>query len=99
MTRMTSEPTSSAVLDDDALEHVRYPLAGVDRLLEPLEQVLPADHDHRIDAALEQRRDRLADDPVAVVLEPVDLDLVVIEGLEVAQPGHGLRGPARGLQP
>ena len=54
-------------------------LGRVDRLLEPLEDVLPADHDHRVDAALEQRGERLALDPVAVVLEPVDLDDVKCE--------------------
>src|SRR5829696_151856 len=36
------------VLDDDAGEDVRDPLGGVDRLLEPLEEILPADHDHRV---------------------------------------------------
>ena len=55
---------------------LRDRLAGVDRRLERLEDVLPADHDHRVDAVGEQRRDRLAADPVALVLEPVDLDQV-----------------------
>ena len=63
---------------------------GVDRRLEALEQVLPADHDHRIDAAVEQRRDRLAGDPVALVLEPVDLDRVAGDVPEAAQPGDRL---------
>ena len=52
-------------------------LRRVDRLLEALEDVLPADHHHRVDPVVEQRRDRLAVDPVALVLEPVDLDRVV----------------------
>src|SRR3954451_8477158 len=39
-----------AALERDALEHVRDRLARVDRRLERLEDVLPADHDHRIDA-------------------------------------------------
>src|SRR6476661_1541606 len=45
MTRMTSEPTASGVLDDDALEDLRGGLGRVDRLLEHGEHVLPADHD------------------------------------------------------
>ena len=76
----------ACVLYDDALEDVRDVLAGVDRLLEPLEDVLPLDHDHRVDAAPEQRRERLARDPVALVLEPVHLDEVVVQVLEPAQP-------------
>ena len=44
-------------------------LAAVDRLLERLEDVLPADHDHRIDPLGEQRRDRLSRQAVALALE------------------------------
>ena len=44
----------SGVLDHDSLEDVRHMLGGVDRVLEALEQVLPADHDHRVDTAVEQ---------------------------------------------
>src|SRR4051812_9527181 len=89
MTRTTS-PDMSAVLDDDALERVRDVLGGVDGLFEPLEDVLPADHDHGVDAAVEERGDGVADDAVAVVLEPVDLDGVVADVLEVAQARHRL---------
>src|SRR5919197_588705 len=39
----TTSLSISGVLDDDALEDVRARLAGVDRVLEPLEDVLPAD--------------------------------------------------------
>src|SRR3954452_23999124 len=63
MTRMMSllkRPPASRVFYDDALEDVRHGLAGVDRVLEPLVDVLPADHDHRVDAVVEQRRNRLA---------------------------------------
>ena len=78
MARMRSPSTAALrVLDDDALEDVRDALRRVDRLLEPVEDVLPADHDHRVDPALEEGGDRLARHPVAVVLEPVDLDDVV----------------------
>ena len=44
---------------------------------------------------VEQRRDGLADDPVAVVLQPVQLDRVVRDVPEPAQPRHGLRDLAR----
>src|SRR3954464_3099267 len=64
ITRMTSLPIpasfqGSGVLDHDALERVRHVLAGVDGFLEALEDVLPADHDHRVDAVVEQRGDRV----------------------------------------
>src|SRR5829696_6289684 len=84
------------VLDDDALEDVGHVLGGVDRLLEAFEDVLPADYHHRIDAVVEQRRDRLARDPVAVVLQPVDLHRVVRDVLEAAQPRHRLGDLASG---
>src|SRR4051812_30659516 len=90
-------PVASGVLDDDALEDVRDLLGGVDRVLEPLVDVLPADHHHRVDAALEQRCHPRAGDAVAVVLEPVHLDRVVRDVAEVAQPRHGLVELTRGL--
>src|SRR5919106_390130 len=102
ITRMTSLPLgmSSAlrVLDDDALERVRHVLAGVDGLFEALEDVLPPDHDHRVDAVVEQRRDRVAARAVAVVLEAIDLDREVRQVLERAQPRHRLLDLARRLQ-
>src|SRR3954447_11379693 len=58
---------ASGVLDHDAFEDVRRLLGRVDRVLEPLEDVLPANHHHRIDPALEERRERFADDAVALV--------------------------------
>src|ERR671918_3163673 len=96
MMTVRSSPSTSAtypvaaapalgILDHDALEDVRHVLGGVDGLLEALEDVLPADHDHGVDAGVEQRGDRLAGDPVPVVLEPVDLDRVVRHVLEAAQ--------------
>jgi len=76
--------SSTSVLDDDPFEDVRDALRCVDRRLEPLVDVLPADHDHRVDAALEQRCHRLAHDTIAVVLEAVDLDRVVRDVVEPA---------------
>ena len=52
-------------------------LAGVDARLERLEDVLPADDDHRVDAGHEQRRDRIAAEPVGLVLQAMDLDEVM----------------------
>src|SRR4051812_22007409 len=69
----------SALLDDDRLEHVGGRLARVDRLLDPLEYVLPADYHHRVDAVRKEGRERLARDPVTFVLEAVHLDQLVVE--------------------
>src|SRR3954447_12951162 len=87
MTKMTSELTKrpSRVLDDYSLDVLSRRLGRVDALLEHREHVLPADHDHRVDAVGEERGDRVAGDPVAVVLEPVDLDPVLVEVLERGQ--------------
>src|SRR3954462_452637 len=103
MTRMTAPLTSllrprSRGLYHYPFEDVGDRLAGVDRVLEPLVDVLPADHDHRVDAALEQCRHRLAADPVAVVLQPVHLDRVVRDVAEVAQPRHRLGQLAAALE-
>src|SRR5215208_3565306 len=87
----------SGVLDHDAFENVRRGLAGVDRVLEALEDVLPADHEHRVDAPLEQRGQRLADHAVALVLEPVDLHREVADVVERTQARHGLGDLARRL--
>src|SRR3954451_12479856 len=96
MTVRSSPRTQLRVLDDDAFEDVGHALGGVDRLFQALEDVLPADHHHRVDAVVEQRRDRLARDSVAVVLEAVDLDCVVRDVFEAAQPRHRLGDLARG---
>src|SRR3954471_14888504 len=95
-TKSRSESTSG-VLQDDGLEHVGAQLRGVDAALEALVDVLPADHGHRVDAVVEQRRHRLAGHAVAVVLEAVDLDRVVRQVAEVAQARHGLLDLARGV--
>src|SRR3954454_24144601 len=93
MTMMMSELTASAVLDDYSLDDLGGRLGRVHRLLEPREHVLPADHDHRVDPVGEERGDGVAGNPVAVVLEPVDLDPVLLEVLErrqVLQPHRQL---------
>src|SRR3954447_1011112 len=85
--RTASECTALPILDDDARDDVHRGLRGVDRILEALEDVLPPDDHHRVDPPLEQRGDALAQDAVALVLEPVDLHRVVVDVLERAQPG------------
>src|SRR3954454_9659947 len=89
--------STSGVLEHDRLEHVRTLLGRVDPALEPLVDVLPADHGHRVDAVVEQRGHRLARDPVPVVLEAVDLDRVVREVPQVSQSRHGLLDLPRGV--
>src|SRR6476619_6263395 len=86
MTRIRSELIqASGVLDDDALEDVRSGLGGVDRPLQHREHVLPADHHHGVDPVGEERGDGVAGDPVPLVLEPVDLDPVAVEVLELGK--------------
>src|SRR4051812_13372203 len=73
----------SRVLDHDVLEDVRHGLRRVDRRLEAVVDVLPADHDHRVDAVLEERCQGLAHQAVALVLEPVQLNREVVDVAEV----------------
>src|SRR4051794_6791824 len=63
----------SGLRHDDALEHVPDMVAGVDRLLQPLHDVLPADDEHRVDATVEERGQALARDAVPLVLQAPDL--------------------------
>src|ERR1700761_1416996 len=71
----TYEQLASATLfQRDSLEHVCDRLACVDGRLERLEDVLPADHDHRVDPAGEQRCDAVSLQAVAFVLQAMDLD-------------------------
>src|SRR5919204_4920102 len=65
---------ASAPLEPHALDDVGNGLAAVYCLLERLEDVLPADHHHRVGSALEERGEGLPGDAVTLVLEPVDLD-------------------------
>ena len=66
-------------------------LAGVNSGLERLEDVAPADHDHRVGATDEQRCDGVAADAVALVLEPMDLDQMRRELTAAAQTPQRLR--------
>ena len=75
----------SGVLDRDPFDDVGDVLALVDRGLEVRVDVLPLDDLDRVAAIGEQVGDRLAGELVALVLEPVDLDPVLLETLEAAQ--------------
>src|SRR5690348_14642072 len=67
----------SCMLDGVRFDYVGGRLAGVGRLLDPLEDVFSADHDHRVGAVREERGEGLAQDPVALVLEAIHLDELV----------------------
>ena len=57
------------VLDDDALDAVAGGAAAVDAGLQRIVDVLPAEHEHRVDRVVEQRGESVAVEPVALALE------------------------------
>ena len=59
-------------------------LASVDRVLERLEDVLPADDDQRIHVVLEEAAIASRSDSVAFVLESLDLDEMPLRVAEAA---------------
>ena len=62
------------------------PSHSVERALEPLVDVLPPDHHQRVDPVVaEQRRERLAEDAVPLVLEPLELDQCLLHAREALQ--------------
>src|SRR5215213_7109910 len=69
----TYQITASGVLDGDALQRVGHAHALVDRDLERLVDLLPADHFERIGSSREQRPDGLVIDRIPLLLEPFDL--------------------------
>src|SRR5688500_1834076 len=69
----TYQITASGVLDGDALQRVRDAHALVDRDLERLVDLLPADHLEGVGRAGEQGADRVVVDRVPLLLEPLDL--------------------------
>src|SRR3954454_19391633 len=75
----------SGVLRRDGLDDGCGVLGCVDCPLEPEIDVPPADYYHRVASASEQRGEGFAEEPIAVVLEPVDLDPILVEVLEPAQ--------------
>src|ERR687896_84206 len=72
-------------------------VASIARALGTPEDVLPGDHQQRVDARLEQRGQRLAEDPVALVLVAIDLDREVVDVLESAQARDRLGDLLAGL--
>src|SRR6185503_14162790 len=88
---MTSKPAlirrlvASGVLDGDPLDDVGDVLALVDRGLEVPVDVLPLDDLDRVAAPGEEVGDRIAREQVALVLEAMDLDPVLLEALEPSQ--------------
>jgi hypothetical protein len=87
---------SSRRLDGDPTQQMRHAVARVDPILDPLEDVLPADHHHRVHPAVEQRRQALAEQPVALVLEPLDLAQVWPRRGQVLDRGERRRHLAAG---
>src|SRR5438552_19015935 len=73
----------SAVFDEDRLEDVRRVLARVHGLLELLVDVLPADDVESVVARAEELGDRLVVQPVALVLELLDV-AELVRGLSIA---------------
>src|SRR6187402_1767700 len=87
-------PSASPVLDEDGLEHVASGLERVDRLLELLVDVLPADDRDRVLAGAEQLGDCLSHEPIALVLElaqRAELAVRVREPVEAPHAGLELR--------
>src|SRR4051812_11153837 len=70
---MTYPTTASGVLDGDAMHRVRDAHALVDRDLERLVHLFPADHLDRVGRPGKQRADRGVIDRVALLLELLDL--------------------------
>ena len=89
------QASAPAPLERDPLEHVRDRLTRVHGGLQRLEDVLPADHDHRVDAPREQRGDAVALQAVALVLQAVDLDQVRAQVLAAVQRSAAPRGSRR----
>jgi hypothetical protein len=77
-------------------EQVRSAPAGVNALLEALEEVFPSKYDDRVDA-LKERRERLSRAPVSFVLEPGDVGEVVVKPTEAGQTGESFRDVEAGV--
>jgi hypothetical protein len=78
------------VLDDDVPDHVCRALGRVEGVLERVVDVFPADDHERVDPLIaEELGDRVADDPVALVLELLQPDEVRLDALDVPQPAEG----------
>ena len=98
-TILTPATAELRVLDDDRLERIAGRPAAVDRLLQRRVDVLPADHEHRVDRAVEEGGEGRAVDPVSLLLEPADVVEVlldVLERLETVEGAAPSSGRSRG---
>src|SRR5690242_4215787 len=86
----------SGVLDGDAVHRVGDTHALVDRRLERLVDLLPADHLDRIRLASEQRPDRLVIERVPFLLELLDLRRVLAHLARPLDGDHRLRDEVGG---
>src|SRR5450759_697237 len=84
------KPGRSGVLDDDALDQVRYVLPLVDRFFEVRVDVLPLEDLDRLRAVVKETGDGRSCQPIAFVLDPVDLRHETLEILEAPQVAEGL---------
>jgi hypothetical protein len=82
-------------LDRDLLDDVGDLLEGVDRALEGGDDVLELEDLDRLEVAAEELGESTPIALVAAVLEPVDLDPVLVEVGHRAQLRHGLGGDLR----
>src|SRR5437588_3630793 len=94
----SSDVCSSDLLDEDRFEHVGRVLARVDRLLERLVDVLPADDRDRVVGGTEELRHRFAVQVVALVLEAAELHQLPARVLEAVEARDRLLELGRGPQ-
>src|SRR5215475_4682093 len=86
----TRRPAASGHLEDDPLDHVGDVLAPVGDDLHRLVDLLPLDHLDRIALLVEELGKAVAQQGVGEVLQPVDLDGVLVEaGIHRAQAADG----------
>src|SRR5437867_626464 len=87
---------TSRVLEGDALQRVDDPHAAVDRFLQVVVDLLPADYVQRIGPALEQLFDSVVIERVSLLFDPLHLDrggVHVLRSLDAIHPAlNVLRG-------
>src|SRR4051812_36068310 len=91
-TRAKVSIDASGLLDGDGLHRVRHVLESVGGLFQDVHDLLELEHLDGLVLAVEEVREKLPVDLVGLVLEAVDLDPVLGEGVHGPQGRHGLRG-------